>query len=425
MSDSTTFELNQHTFRDGEIVIYQRPDHKIKKWQCRVRVPNSVGYVIKSTKTSDFEGAKRFAQDLWDQLRLKVMGGGSIKSKNFSELFPKFCEYLIGNTKTERRYKDVTGSIARYALKYFNKKPVDQISTKEIQEFVQWRILNPVINPTNLRVVIPSPQTIRHELTSLKRYFDWLKANAHIKHEVILKPPPASKKRRPHFTQQEWTLLTRNLREWVKDKRHHRDRMMLSQYILILVNTGIRIGEARTLRWSDVQRQARTENGKDVEDMILYVGGKTGRRDVVAKSADVKTYLKRIWDLRISELNTQADDKDEKKKTQIEPSLSEPIFCSNKGVAIASFKKGFESYLKNYGLEFSADGDRRTLYSLRHTYATFRLSHGVDVYKLAKNMGTSVEMIERFYGHTTNSGNATELTRVGKRSTEGKKHAWE
>lgn len=425
MSDSTTFELNQHVFREGEIVIYQRPDHQIKKWQCRVRVPNSVGYVIKSTRTTDYEGAKRFAQDLWDHLRLKVMGGGSIKSKSFLELFPKFCEYLIGNTKTERRYKDITGSIKRYALIYFNKKPVDQINTKEIQEFVQWRIQNPITNPTNKRVVVPSPQTIRHELTSLKRYFDWLKANAHIKHELILKPPPASKTRRPHFTQHEWLILTRNLREWVKEKRHYRDRMMLSQYILILVNTGIRIGEARTLRWSDIKSQARTENGKEVEDMILYVGGKTGRRDVVAKSAEVKLYLKRIWDLRILELNAHAEKTVAKDKKQIEPSLNEYVFCNNKGEAIQSFKKGFESYLKNNELEFSAEGDRRTLYSLRHTYATFRLSHGVDVYKLAKNMGTSVEMIERFYGHTTNSGNATELTRVSKRSTVGKKHAWE
>ena len=35
----------------------------------------------------------------------------------------------------------------------------------------------------------------------------------------------------------------------------------------------------------------------------------------------------------------------------------------------------------------------------RHTYATFRLSEGVDVYILAEQMGTSVKMIEQHYGH--------------------------
>ena len=37
-------------------------------------------------------------------------------------------------------------------------------------------------------------------------------------------------------------------------------------------------------------------------------------------------------------------------------------------------------------------------YFLRHTYATIRISEGVSTYQLAANMGTSVEMIENFYG---------------------------
>ena len=43
---------------------------------------------------------------------------------------------------------------------------------------------------------------------------------------------------------------------------------------------------------------------------------------------------------------------------------------------------------------------RRTIYSLRHTAICMRiiLSHGkVNIFNLAKNAGTSVEQIERFY----------------------------
>ena len=39
-------------------------------------------------------------------------------------------------------------------------------------------------------------------------------------------------------------------------------------------------------------------------------------------------------------------------------------------------------------------------------YATFRLMEGIDVYFLAKQMGTSVQMIEKHYGHITPSKNA-------------------
>ena len=48
-------------------------------------------------------------------------------------------------------------------------------------------------------------------------------------------------------------------------------------------------------------------------------------------------------------------------------------------------------------------GDRRAkrvLDSLRHTYATLALTHGnVPIHTLAKQMGTSVGMIERHYSH--------------------------
>ena len=43
--------------------------------------------------------------------------------------------------------------------------------------------------------------------------------------------------------------------------------------------------------------------------------------------------------------------------------------------------------------------------------ATFRLIYGrVPVYTLKENMGTSVEMIERHYGHLTPTLAAAELT---------------
>ena len=56
--------------------------------------------------------------------------------------------------------------------------------------------------------------------------------------------------------------------------------------------------------------------------------------------------------------------------------------------------------MKAAGLEFDTHGNKRSVYSLRHTYATFRLQHGTNVYWLKKNMGTSVAMIERHYGQT-------------------------
>ena len=54
-------------------------------------------------------------------------------------------------------------------------------------------------------------------------------------------------------------------------------------------------------------------------------------------------------------------------------------------------------------------GNARTLYSLRHTYATVQIIAGIDYHKLAKNMGTSIVILERHYSHLTPTLAAKEL----------------
>ena len=47
----------------------------------------------------------------------------------------------------------------------------------------------------------------------------------------------------------------------------------------------------------------------------------------------------------------------------------------------------------------AAGVSHRRIYDLRHTYATWSLAAGVDIFTLARRMGTSVKMIDRTYGH--------------------------
>jgi integrase len=53
-------------------------------------------------------------------------------------------------------------------------------------------------------------------------------------------------------------------------------------------------------------------------------------------------------------------------------------------------------------LKDTATTQNRTLYSLRHTYATLELiENRTDLHTLAKQMGTSVGMIEKHYSKLT------------------------
>jgi len=61
--------------------------------------------------------------------------------------------------------------------------------------------------------------------------------------------------------------------------------------------------------------------------------------------------------------------------------------------------KLFGRVLDATGLRLGAKGQRRTLYSLRHSAITFRLLYGqdIDLLTLARNARTSLEMVDRFY----------------------------
>jgi integrase len=56
------------------------------------------------------------------------------------------------------------------------------------------------------------------------------------------------------------------------------------------------------------------------------------------------------------------------------------------------------------------EGLKKTAYSLRHTYICLRLMEGADIYQIAKNCRTSVEMIEKYYAsHLKNSLDAAAI----------------
>ena len=67
--------------------------------------------------------------------------------------------------------------------------------------------------------------------------------------------------------------------------------------------------------------------------------------------------------------------------------------------AIFLLEKQFKRVLETTKLRYGTQGQRRTLYSLRHSAITFRLLYGqgIDLLTLARNARTSLEMVDKFY----------------------------
>ena len=192
--------------------------------------------------------------------------------------------------------------------------------------------------------------------------------------------------KRPTFTLNEWKIITTKMRKWVEEGRplgKWRDRYILQQYVLIMSNSGVRVGEMRGVKWEDIS-SVQTDEGIQ---LVIRVNGKVGERDVVLNPSS-DAYVKRLYDLRISELDG------------VNPPSNEYVFLSRRtNKPMTSFKKSFNSMLEYCGIPTEKNGLNRTIYSLRHFYGTQRLRGDINPYHLSKQMGTSVEMIEKFYGH--------------------------
>jgi len=391
------------TFRDGLIYLYQRADFKKPTWLCRVKVPNGSGYVNRSTGTGDEHKAFKFADDLYNQLLVKSLTGEAPPAKRMGPAIQAYIDRLEAQPhKLSTHYKIL---LLKRIKPFLERKSFDDLSTSLLSKVVDEQIA--LTKKGTL-----SPNTIKRTYTDLKHFLQWCIEEGYIKELPRFPKVNGVASSRPHFDAKDWGKLTRQLREIVKVENGavRRDRMMLRDYVLILANTGIRVGEARTLKWRDVTEVG---GGKGVPaNIVLTVSGKTGKREVVARSADVKKYFKRIHDLRVEELTVEG-----KPKPKIDPNSL--VFCHKDGSEIGSFKKSFAALMKKAKVERDSHGDLRSLYSLRHTYATFCLQHGVQVYTLAKNMGTSVAMIEQYYGHTTNIASAAELTKRVKKQASG------
>jgi integrase len=66
-------------------------------------------------------------------------------------------------------------------------------------------------------------------------------------------------------------------------------------------------------------------------------------------------------------------------------------------------ERHWKAALRAAGLE------NRRPYDLRHTYATFSIAAGVSLFALARRMGTSLEMIDKTYGHLAPDADEYEL----------------
>ena len=391
--------------RGGEVVLYKRGDST--RWQARFKLKDLKWHRV-ATKHHNIQYAAQVASEAYDRARFLFAENIPISSKRFdvaADLAVEEMRRQLAADVGKSVYNDYITVITKYLIPYFGKYNINTIGYEELQAFGAWR--------EKLMGRKPVASTVTTHISAINRVYDVAIERGWIAQQQVpkIKNTGAKGTAREAFSKSEYASLTSYMVKWCE--KGHTDktkqmRQLLRDYVLILANTGMRHGtEAANLKWKDVAFIKKA----DEYYLQLTVSGKRGRRSLIARH-QTEVYLERLYKRQPHLAKFATLEK------LLEKKINEPVFKLASGEVTKNLAGTFRVLMKESGLDKDREvKQKRTLYSLRHTYAhEVLMKERMDVYTLAKQMGTSVKMIEQHYGHLNPALKADVI--AGKRYTK-------
>jgi integrase len=293
--------------------------------------------------------------------------------------------------KNRQSIRDHIYVLDHYLIPFFGNKVVATIDQEQIDQFDSWRISQMGREPM--------ADTQRHHSTTFNRIMTRAYTKGLLNHHakpLKLNIGGAKTQARPGFSTEEIERLLAFMPLWERQRRAGRtqrfhDMARLCRcYVEFLLYTGIRQGtESMPVRWKHIQWH---RVGSE-QYLKIWVSGKTGPRQLIARASLIET-LERL--MTWQQLPYESLDQ------LIKAGLDRRVFAFPAGDQPYSMQGVFRRLLEDAGvLRDPITGQIRTLYSLRHTYATQALASGIDIHTVARQMGTSVAMLEKHYSKLT------------------------
>jgi len=397
LASLTTAQPTLIYLRDGEVVIYRRSRSLL--YQCRYKLADGSWHRLTTGKAS-VEHAVAAACDLYDEARYRQRLGLAHQAQTFAQIAAITLTELrtqIDAGRGKTAYHSYVSCIERYFLPYFGERRLEELTYTDIQEFELWR--------DRQMTKKPKSSTLNNFTSAWNRLIATAVARGFISERVPV-PKLTTRgekgKTRPAFAEDEIKTLLVFMETWAQEGRLAVEREMrplLRDYVEMLLLTGMRHGtEALGICWQHVE----WHTDKGVRYLRIWVDGKTGGRWLIAKHRAVDV-LKRLH-------ARQADIKDIDFENLFATRVPHKLFRFATGYQPPSLNGTFRRLMRDSELEKDTAGKTRTLYSLRHTYATLELlRHSTDIHTLSRQMGNSAAMIEKHYSKLTATMAADKL----------------
>jgi len=380
-----------HTILGGKVHVYKRPNSS--SWQCATYLAGKNRRT--TTKEDSLSKAKEIAEDWYLQLRGKLRDGELKSGKLFREAAKLYLREFDIMTQGQRSPTYARGQHARtngHLIPFFGSMVLPEITAGKINEYRIHRLEE----CKAMRGKPPAHNTMHQEIVTLRQIFKTALRHGWIDHLPDLSAPYRASAKISHrawFSPEEYKHLYEATRKRAHDPKQPRFRWeaeQLHDYVLFSANTGLRPDEAMRLQFRDVTVIEDEGSGQTI--LEIEVRGKRGVGYCKSTAGAVRPF-KRL------KTRTRPDGGPGRSGSRTasvangewhEPSPTDLLFPKWP-------RDLFNAILDEEKLRTDRDGRPRTAYSLRHTYICLRLLEGADIYQIAKNCRTSVEMIEKYY----------------------------
>lgn len=383
--------MTTHLMFDGRLQVYRRDTNRI--WQCAARVGGA--RFRSSTGQEELAPAKDVAEEWYLRLRGKLRDGEIKKDERTfaqaAEHYMRQAKVLAATVRSPKYILLMELRMNRHILPYFGKMGLSEINGGEVLTYRVKRAEETIERTAKADTPgkPPSRSTMNQEIVHIRQVLKHAARLGWLTHLPNLEMPymtSGKRERRAWFSPEEYQQLYKATRRRVEEgsRRGWTARYQdLHDYVLFMGNSGLRPDEAARLEIRDISLEQDYATGQTI--LVIDVRGKTGVGYCKTMPGAVFPF-QRLLTRRNDELRELRMTADEITKALPTTKLFRKFN-----------RDAFNNILREEGLKHDRDGRVRTAYSLRHTYISMRLMEGADIYQIANNCRTSVQMIEQFY----------------------------